>query len=55
MSLDVDQIEQDARAQAGLDDTGGDYYREGLERLVAAMNEEGGLSPRRARPCSRCD
>lgn len=44
MSLDVDQIEQDARAQAGRDDTGGDYYREGLERLVAAMNEEGGLS-----------
>ncbi len=44
MSLDVDQIEQDARAQAGVDDTGGDYYREGLERLVTSMNEEGGLT-----------
>ena len=44
MSLDVDQIEKDARAQAGLEDTGGDYYREGLERLVTSMNEEGGLT-----------
>jgi len=44
MSLDVDQIEKDARAQAGVDDTGGDYYREGLERLVTSMNEEGGLT-----------
>ena len=44
MSLDVDRIEEDARAQSGLDDTGGDHYREGLERLVAAMNDEGGLT-----------
>jgi hypothetical protein len=44
MTLDVDRIEEDARAQTGLDDTGGDHYREGLERLVAAMNEEGGLT-----------
>ena len=44
MSLDVDEIEKDARAQAGLEDTGGDYYREGLERLVTSMNEEGGLT-----------
>jgi hypothetical protein len=44
MSLDVDRIEGDARAQTGLDDTGGDYYREGLERLVASMNAEGDLS-----------
>jgi hypothetical protein len=44
MSLDVDRIEEDARAQSGLDDTGGDHYREGLERLVSAMNEEGGLT-----------
>jgi Sulfotransferase family len=44
MSLDVERIEEDARAQTGLDDTGGDYYREGLERLVASMNAEGDLS-----------
>jgi hypothetical protein len=44
MSLDVDRIEGAARAQSGLDDTGGDHYREGLERLVAAMNDEGGLT-----------
>ncbi len=44
MSLDVDQIEEDARSRTGLDDTGGDHYREGLERLVAAMNEEGDLT-----------
>jgi hypothetical protein len=44
MSLDVDRIEVDARTQSGLDDTGGDHYREGLERLVASMNDEGGLT-----------
>lgn len=44
MSLDIDRIENDARAQSGLDDTGGDHYREGLERLVAAMNDEGDLT-----------
>ncbi len=44
MSLDVDRIEEDARTQTGLDDTGGDYYREGLERLVDSMNDEGGLT-----------
>jgi hypothetical protein len=44
MTLHVDQIEEDARTQSGLQDTGGDYYREGLERLVAAMNDEGGLT-----------
>ncbi len=44
MSLDVDRIETDARKQSGLDDTGGDHYREGLERLVASMNDEGGLT-----------
>ena len=44
MTLDVDRIEEDARSQTGLDDTGGDHYREGLERLVAAMNEEGTLT-----------
>ena len=44
MSLDVDRIEGDARAQTGLDDTGGDHYREGLERLVASMSGEGDLT-----------
>jgi hypothetical protein len=44
MSLDVDRIEEEARAQTGLDDTGGDHYREGLERLVASMNDEGDLT-----------
>jgi hypothetical protein len=44
MSLDVDRIEEDARARTGLDDTGGDHYREGLERLLASMNDEGDLS-----------
>jgi len=44
MSLDVERIEADARNQKGLDDTGGDHYREGLERLVASMNDEGGLT-----------
>ncbi len=44
MSLDVDRIEEDARAQSGLDDTGGNHYREGLERLVTSMNDEGSLT-----------
>ena len=44
MSLDVARIEADARSQTGLDDTGGDHYREGLERLVTSMNEEGTLT-----------
>jgi hypothetical protein len=44
MSLDIGKIESDARSQNGLSDTGGDYYREGLERLVEAMNDEGGLT-----------
>ncbi len=44
MTLEVDRIEQEARTQTGLDDTGGDHYREGLERLVTAMNEEGSLT-----------
>jgi hypothetical protein len=44
MSLDVERIEEEARAQSGLDDTGGDHYREGLERLVESMNDEGDLT-----------
>jgi hypothetical protein len=44
MTLEVDRIEEEARSQTGLDDTGGDHYREGLERLVESMNTEGDLT-----------
>jgi hypothetical protein len=44
LSLAIDRIEEDARAQTNLDDTGGDDYREGLERLVESMNDEGDLT-----------
>ena len=44
MTLHVDRIEEDARAQTGLNDTGGNHYREGLERLVESMNAEGDLT-----------
>lgn len=44
MRLDIERIEGDARAQTGLEETGGTHYREGLERLVTSMNEEGGLT-----------
>ena len=44
MTLSVDRIEDDARTQTSLDDTGGDHYREGLKRLVASMNDEGTLT-----------
>jgi len=44
MTLEVERIEEEARTQTGLDDTGGDHYREGLERLVTSMNEEGTLT-----------
>ncbi len=44
MSLDVDGIERDARAETNLNDTGGIHYREGLERLVQSMNSEGALT-----------
>ena len=44
MTLEVDRIEEEARTRTGLEDTGGDHYREGLERLVASMNAEGALT-----------
>ncbi len=44
MSLDVDRIETDARSATELDDTGGDHYLQGLERLVESMNSEGDLT-----------
>jgi hypothetical protein len=44
LSLDAERIESDARDQTHLDDTGGDHYRQGLERLVESMNSEGDLT-----------
>jgi len=44
LSLDVERIEHDARTETNLDDTGGDHYRQGLERLVESVNSEGGLT-----------
>ena len=39
MTLDADALEAAAREQTGLRDFGDGYHREGLERLVASMNE----------------
>ena len=44
MTLDADALEADACEQTGLRDFGDGYHREGLERLVASMNEEADLS-----------
>ena len=44
VTLDPDDIEAAAREQTGLSDFGDDYYREGLERLVASMNAEADLT-----------
>ena len=44
MTLDADELEATARAETGLDDFGDGGHREGLERLVASMNEEGDLT-----------
>ena len=44
MTLDADALEAQARDDTGLDDFGDPYYREGLERLVASMNEEAELN-----------
>ncbi len=44
MTLDADDLEAAAREQTGLTDFGDDYYREGLERLVASMNAEADLT-----------
>ncbi len=44
MTLDADDLEAAACDQTGLRDFGDDYYREGLERLVASMNEEADLT-----------
>jgi hypothetical protein len=44
VTLDADDLEATAREQTGLRDFGDDYYREGLERLVASMNDEADLT-----------
>jgi hypothetical protein len=44
MKLDADELERAACAETGLDDFGDHFYREGLERLVDSMNDEGELT-----------
>ena len=44
MTFSADELEDGARAATGLDDFGSDYYREGLERTVAALNTEADLN-----------
>ena len=44
MTFDADELEDGARAATGLDDFGSSYYREGLERLVEALNNEADLT-----------
>ena len=44
MTFSADGLEARAREATGLNDFGDPYYREGLERLVASMNEEAELT-----------
>ena len=44
MTFSADELEDGARAATGLDDFGSAYYREGLERTVAALNTEADLT-----------
>ena len=44
MTFSADELEAGARAATGLDDFGSSYYREGLERTVAALNDEADLN-----------
>jgi hypothetical protein len=44
VSFSADDLEDGARAATGLDDFGSSYYREGLERTVAALNAEADLN-----------
>jgi hypothetical protein len=44
MTLDAGELEAAARDETGLGDFGDGLHREGLERLVASMNEEGDLT-----------
>ncbi|MGD1171326.1 sulfotransferase family protein [Mycobacterium seoulense] len=44
MMFDADQLEDGACAATGLEDFGSPYYREGLERIVDALNTEADLN-----------
>ena len=44
MTFDADEFEDSACAATGLDDFGSSYYREGLERIVEALNTEADLN-----------
>jgi hypothetical protein len=44
MSFAADELEDGARVATGLADFGSHYYREGLERTVAALNDEADLN-----------
>jgi hypothetical protein len=44
MTLDADELEAAAREQTGLSDFGDGHHREGLERLIASMNDEADLT-----------
>ncbi len=44
MTFSANELEDGARAATGLDDFGSAYYREGLERTVAALNTEADLN-----------
>src|ERR1700758_375545 len=44
MTFDADELEDGARAATGLEDFGSPYYREGLERIVEALNTEANLN-----------
>ena len=44
MTFSADELEDGARAATGLDDFGSSYYREGLLRTVAALNNEADLN-----------
>ena len=44
MTFDADDLEEGARAATGLEDFGSPYYREGLERIVEALNTEADLN-----------
>ena len=44
MTFDADELEEGACAATGLEDFGSPYYREGLERIVEALNTEADLN-----------
>ena len=44
MTFDADELEDGARAATGLEDFGSPYYREGLERIVEALNTAANLN-----------